>query len=1355
MDMDDRNTKAERRILELEQSLAESHLRLNCMVGELEVKNEELLSNDAEIQAINEELHEANVEYQKKIDELERMNEDFDNLLLHAEIGALYIDSKLRIRKITPILCKNTNISFEDIGKGVSKVGFMAEYPDFCEDIARCAQAGISIEKEVDREGIIWLIRLRPYYSSEIQMQGILVTLFDITKRLEASKYELKLLTDSIPGGMARMRYENGLVLEYANDGFYKLMHRENKNDSRLEVRYYHRVLKKKDWEKLQGKIEESIQTGKMICMEYEVCHEGFLPEWRLMQAMILKKERVPVLQCIITDITEQKTVQRQMDSLIQNMAGGIIRINYDGQEARITFLSDVCCDILGYSAEEAQELHKRQSEGKLCIRQEYSGEVLNDIQNARKGKSIPNREYRLRRRNGQDLWIESRGEEVSRSDSELLIQYIILDITKNHEAFEEMRKERKKLSIIAEISADLLFEYDIQTDSMTYKRQRESGLNAEQIVGNYLETIQAYGWIHPEDEEELKDFVDQMRGGKRHVHTELRKRYEDKTYRWVEVDGRTVYSEDGRAESVIGKICDIDERKKREEKLKHNSERDSLTGLYNHMESIERIRRQLRKLRQGERYYFIICDLDNFKQVNDNNGHLFGDAALCTLADEIKALFPGCVAGRIGGDEFIVLVRNREQEVLEAKLDQLNNRLHKLNPEDTNMPVISCSIGVAVCTYEQHEYEKAFQFADYALYQVKNGQKGSFMFVNVTDESPGLQESYLSRQAGEEYRREEALIRSDEELVLFSLELLDNVEDIRTGLKMVSDRICRYFGLDDIVFLNQTGEEYHMFYHWGVTQVSPFASRVLMENGDDWRTVEQKFDEQGIAVLTKEEMEVMEGKTMGALLFIKSQVDKDTNGIVVFIDRVAERSWGKEKNTLFRLSTIIYNRIRQLQEEEKQRVQIDFQMNYDSVTGLPHYSKFLLLCEQYLQERKDRDYYFAYADFSNFQYLNEVYGYSAGDAVLRRFAQSLRDEAPSGIYFSRVTSDHFVGLIEYMPGYQPEEGIEQFLDDFCKKANQDYALCNLKLTCGICRLEKEMGTISTAVDYANVARKYGKNIAETKCILYTAEIRERNETEMAIAANMSKALENQEFQVYLQPKVSLKYEVCVGAEALIRWQKPDGSMIYPDQFIPVFERNGFVTKIDFFVLEQVLKYLREAIDKEEQVVPVSVNFSRLHNEEIDFVRKIIDLIEKYQIDPGLIEVEVTESVYMYDLSLLENNIRQLQEYGVKISIDDFGSGYSSLNVLARISADIIKIDKQFLNCCEDSTTPGFMKYLIKMIKHLGFEVIAEGVETKEQARMLKEASCDMVQGYYYARPMPIDNFRQFLQKKAIREELE
>lgn len=399
------------------------------------------------------------------------------------------------------------------------------------------------------------------------------------------------------------------------------------------------------------------------------------------------------------------------------------------------------------------------------------------------------------------------------------------------------------------------------------------------------------------------------------------------------------------------------------------------------------------------------------------------------------------------------------------------------------------------------------------------------------------------------------------------------------------------------------------------------------------------------------------------------------------------------------------------------------------------------------MRENRDKNYYFTYSDFLNFQYVNERYGYTEGDKILKAFGEHLKN-LPGGICFTRVNSDYFVGLFEGSDAEEIRTRFEEATECFCKEMNSIYDQCNIVIITGMSEVLNYGEAPSWAIDRANIARKYNKDIADTVVSLYNHEIRQKNELEKSISANMISALENGEFQAWLQPKVSLANGKIVGAEALVRWQRADGTMIYPDSFISIFEKNGFVTQIDYSVLNQVLLYLREAMDCGEEVVPISVNFSRRHNEKTDFVDNVLNKLSTMGIPANLIEAEITESVFMMDLSKLTGNLRSLKESGIAISIDDFGSGYSSLNVLSNVDVDIIKLDRKFLNHTgKDNKATVFIKYLIKMIKRMGYQVLAEGVETKEQLKLLKNADCDMVQGYYYAKPMPIPAFRKYLKE--------
>ena len=247
----------------------------------------------------------------------------------------------------------------------------------------------------------------------------------------------------------------------------------------------------------------------------------------------------------------------------------------------------------------------------------------------------------------------------------------------------------------------------------------------------------------------------------------------------------------------------------------------------------------------------------------------------------------------------------------------------------------------------------------------------------------------------------------------------------------------------------------------------------------------------------------------------------------------------------------------------------------------------------------------------------------------------------------------------------------------------------------------------------------------------------------MNITANMKNALQNDEFKVYLQPKINLQTGEIVGAEALIRWLPENRDMIYPDQFIPIFEENGFISLVDFYVLQCVLMYLLNRKQKGLKLVPISVNFSRRHQDNTNFISDIIALLDEYKIDRKWIEIEITESAFMDDIHKLHENLVKLRENNICISIDDFGSGYSSLNVLSTVPADVIKLDRAFIYG-SDEKSKNMLKYLVLMIKGMGYRTITEGVETKEQMLFLREIGCEMAQGYYYAKPMSMKDFDKY-----------
>ena len=249
---------------------------------------------------------------------------------------------------------------------------------------------------------------------------------------------------------------------------------------------------------------------------------------------------------------------------------------------------------------------------------------------------------------------------------------------------------------------------------------------------------------------------------------------------------------------------------------------------------------------------------------------------------------------------------------------------------------------------------------------------------------------------------------------------------------------------------------------------------------------------------------------------------------------------------------------------------------------------------------------------------------------------------------------------------------------------------------------------------------------------------------ERKVEDDMERALTNKEFQVYLQPKFSTGEEKLGGAEALVRWIHPTEGFVPPNKFIPIFEKNGFILKLDDFMLEEVARQQAQWIAEGWKVVPVSVNVSRAHFTRDDLAEHICEIVDKYHVPHDVIELELTESAFFDDKDTLLSTVKKLREAGFAVSMDDFGAGYSSLNSLKELSLDVLKIDADFFRGT-DSLDRGMLivTEVINLAKKLNMKIVAEGIENREQVDFLTEQECDLIQGYYYAKPMPLQEFEK------------
>lgn len=415
-----------------------------------------------------------------------------------------------------------------------------------------------------------------------------------------------------------------------------------------------------------------------------------------------------------------------------------------------------------------------------------------------------------------------------------------------------------------------------------------------------------------------------------------------------------------------------------------------------------------------------------------------------------------------------------------------------------------------------------------------------------------------------------------------------------------------------------------------------------------------------------------------------------------------------------------------------------------DDVTKCKNKTSFYLEGEKILMKNLQPDENLAVIsmDVDNFKIINEIYGIKKGDVVLRDIAKILsKNIAEKGI-FARLNDDVFA----IMYRYGDEKELIALIDSISE------AVLNLKLNIkvipsfGIFKVTENTLPINTMCDRANLAKRTIKGLVGNRYAFFTEKLSQAIRADKEIEDEMKPALENKEFIMYLQPKIDMKTMVPCGSEALIRWKHPKKGLVPPYKFVPLFERNGFIVNIDKFMWEEACIAIRSWIDAGYEPLPISVNLSRIHFKYENLVETIEDLVRKYDVPKKYLELELTESAFLDNEGAVNSSIVKLQDMGFTIAMDDFGMGYSSLNMLRKLPVNILKLDRGFINEAT-CTERGFivLNHVINMAKDLKTTVLCEGIETTAQADTLRKAGCDIAQGYLYAKPMPLDEYNQYV----------
>ena len=412
-----------------------------------------------------------------------------------------------------------------------------------------------------------------------------------------------------------------------------------------------------------------------------------------------------------------------------------------------------------------------------------------------------------------------------------------------------------------------------------------------------------------------------------------------------------------------------------------------------------------------------------------------------------------------------------------------------------------------------------------------------------------------------------------------------------------------------------------------------------------------------------------------------------------------------------------------------------------DELTGLYTEQAFFHYVKQIMRFRPNKAMHLFVGKIKDFKLVNSIYGTKKCDELLCYLASEYSKQLRDGL-IARRGSSSFICLFYSGGGLQHQELVHAI-----NKIIENAPITGVKVKYGIYENIDKSLSISTICDYASMAAETIMENYACDCAYYTEEMAEKRIHNQMIENSFADALSNQEFVVYYQPKINLTTQKVIGAEALVRWKKADGTMVSPGEFIPVYENDGQIQKLDEYVFEQVCQLQKRIINEYKKLLAISVNLSRSSILCEGVASRYIKIAEENKVPTSCIPLEITESAAIYSQRIAKTT-KELNEAGFELHIDDFGSGYSSLTSLNELSFNTLKVDKSLIDHVCENKGKTLVEQVILLAKVLNMNVIAEGVETKEQLKELKELKCDEVQGFYYSRPVSEEEFIKYVQKR-------
>ncbi len=850
------------------------------------------------------------------------------------------------------------------------------------------------------------------------------------------------------------------------------------------------------------------------------------------------------------------------------------------------------------------------------------------------------------------------------------------------------VRAEKIKVGISSEYTNFGLWEYDIAED-ICYQYKKLNGRYADNLdpIVHFRETVLSWGSVYAEDIPVFNRMCDAMERGESEIHFDVRCMNDNCDIVWFRYEGKTLFDEDGTPLRIIGRTLDVT-REKGGIDAQSDERRDPLTGVFTADAFMADVLEKNAGVNRYSGCALLFVSIDSFDEIlkTEDADYILKSAA--KILANLSACERGSSVGRVDGGDFVMYVRVEDTNTLEGFISKLVGMINDYPYHGGR--TVSASVGVTLVKAGK-SYGETLAEAKRAAHIVRERGGGGFLHYSA---SLGKDEKNYRLPFGMDERERRTHLL---EVIIKNLRV-EGYTIIPETYKVdyVGYNAMAHYGLKkgDICYKKIRGLDAPCpdcpAKKLGEGQL--FASAALyFEKEHRWSSVTASIEDD----------------ERGKQWFICASDITDCLGMVKTVD------------TLTGVMTM------DMFAAEMMRITAD----------------------------NSRGYFVTVFNIANFRRINEEMGYEFGNSLLIAVADILSGSVRPEELLCRSEGSRFIALFKNRDYAELEVRLNQLLASIQKQVYSRTAR-QIYLLVGVYHMGEEPCGFMGALDKAIRAQKTIKDrtfYRENLIAPYDTGLKEELRNKQYVESHMVEALSNGEFKVFYQPKVSISTGNIVGAEALVRWIRPDGRVISPAMFVPIFEENGFITDMDFAIYRGAVSDIKKWLGSGLSVPLISLNVSRHHLKDKDFAEKLSSLVDSFDVPRDRIELEITESLLADNINKLVEIMTRLKANGFRISVDDFGAGYSSLNLITLLPFDTLKIDGGFFlkNELTDKNKK-VISSVVTLAKSLNLETVSEGVETVAQVDFLRGLGCDMIQGYYYYKPMPSEDFEKLLSLKNV-----